>query len=64
MKRTITEIFIEVEEMISVSLPELDSSIVESEESAVRTTEPVTVCPFCRQAIAEFDEKKIEKKTN
>ena len=50
MKRTTTEILVEVEEMISVRLQKQNSPALESEVR--ETTGEQIVCPFCERAFA------------
>lgn len=61
MKRTATEIFIEVEEIVAVRMKEKSAN---AESDLNRLTNNHRACPFCRQAILKTIAEKSEKEKN
>lgn len=56
MKRTITEIYIEVEETVAVRLSE------QKTQTAADVDGEKTVCPQCGQTITKNTEKSLERR--
>ena len=56
MKRTITEIFIEVEETVAVRLSEQKNLARAADD------DEETICPQCGQVIRKDNEKSIERR--
>ena len=65
MKRTVTEIFIEVEETVAVRLHKQNSPAVENDNR--ETTEEMIACPFCGGAFssaANLENQNEQEKQN